>query len=179
MAVYVADAQGAIDKAVGTIAVADAQGAIDKEVQTGYVAHIAGSITKQFYANWVLMTGTILNSASGGGYLSSVASLTPVAKSFDIKPVHIEASALIQASEAGQTATVKLEVEYMDASSNWVSLKTTNKSVADSYQTISLNFDVTEEIITRQLRYRLILLSSSTANFSTFTGKCTEWWQKG
>lgn len=179
MGVYVADAQGAIDKAVNTLHVADAQGSIDKEVETGYVSDTQGAIDKLFYENWVYYTGEILNSSSGGGYLNSTSTLTPDKLSYDIKLMHIQTSASIRTVDVGVTSTVKLEVRYLDESDNWITFNSTSKSIQDQAQTISLNFDVSSEIVTRQLQFRLVLISGETVDYSNFYGKCTAWYKKG
>ncbi|MEX1376491.1 MAG: hypothetical protein AB1Z23_03345 [Eubacteriales bacterium] len=179
MPIDIASAQGAIDKGVNSLHVADEQGAIDKQIQYGYVTQDEGSMDKEFYANWVYKTGTILNSASGGGYCSTVATLTPSALGYEIKPVHVETSALIQSVDAGETSHIKLEAQYKNASGYWVTVATADKYVGNAYSTISISYDIWWEILTREFRYVMTRISGASAEFSNFSGKCTSWWQKG
>lgn len=179
MGVYIANNQGTIGKAVNSLHIADAEGNIDKEIESGYAADNEGAIDKLFYENWVYYTSDILHSSSGGGYLYTTYSLTPNQLAYDIKLEHIQTGASIQTVDGGVSATVKLEVRYLDESDNWVTLKYTTKTVEDTAQSIYLSFDVSPEIITKQLQYRLIKTSGETVSYSSFYGKCTAWYKKG
>ena len=179
MSAKVSDSQGTMDKDVNTITVAGAEGAINKDVQNGYVSHVQGGIGKQFYANWHYVTGTILHSSSGSGDLDTVKNLTPDELSYDIKPYHIQTAAYVQTVDGGTTATVKMEVRYLNSSSNWVSLTSTTRTVTDVSQLMSLDFNVSEGIVTRQLNYRLVHLGGETVEYTSQYGKCTSWYTKG
>ncbi len=178
MAVIVSSVQGAINKAINGIMAADAQGMIDKEVQNGYVSHSEGDIGKLFYANWQYYAGTLLHSSTGGGYLTSLNTLTPDELTYDIKPVYIQSAASINAVDVGTTSTVRLEVKYLNGAA-WETIASTTKTVNDQVQNISINLEVTSEIITKGLQYRLTLIGGEPADFANFYGKCTQWYQKG
>jgi len=184
MGVLVADTEGTIDKSVSRILVSDTEGNSDKEIQNGYVADTQGDIDKQFYANWKYYTGTILNSSAEKRNISTVATLTPTAKSYFIKPKHIVTSAEVCTNcvVGDEYMYFRLKVEYLNESGNWVVLKESSSgtTVRCSYKTLTLDFDVTNEIMTKQLRYTLFRTGGDTSGFyNLFYGKCTAWWQKG
>lgn len=179
MGVYIADAQGAIDKDVPCLMVADTQGAIDKDIQKGYVSPDVGAMDKLFYANWQYTTGEILANSVGIRLVDDsdvVVNTAPLGSS--IKPVTIKMTSMASCYNPGDVATARLKAEYYTGSS-WVSLGTYSYSVPDYSVTITRTFTMSGEIETTQLRYTIDRVSGPWFESQILSGKCTVWYEKG